>query len=281
MIKKFLILIIIVSLLSACATSLNPDKNALDNNDEDKKEAEVQLPVYDTSPANFTNEYKTILMENLEESEVLLYEKLAFTWIEFSVRNKTSFSAGKDIFSFAYLSKAEPKDIYNAYLAYIDNVAEEWQSEYSLDIKGTVKGLPISVSVELSGLIDLEGYPVRITISEDPEKFEEENRYFHEYPDLVELYKVDKDSSIHHKEDSYLESYLDGLKTYKFVFKTKANEDDFTSYYTENYSDKVNFEFKEDEYQLELSWSDSGFEHKILFQKSNNQVALYVVGPLP
>lgn len=290
MIKKIVLMTLLVLFISGCGMALDIEEKEEATGTSDttatstikNNEAEVQLPVEteDSSSHIFSNEYRTILMENVESSDILLHEKIAFTQIKFSVRDNTSLSAGKDIYSIAYLSSAEPEVIYDAYREYIDKVTDEFANEYSLDIEGTVKGLPISVSVELNQLIDIKGYPVRITISEDPAKFQDENRYFNEYPDLVEFYQLKKDA-LFHSESTYLESYLDGTKTYLTSFATSAGNDDFTKFYTDNYSQNINFAIEEDEYQKKITWSDSGFDHKILFQKSNNGASVYVETSLP
>lgn len=292
--KKFLVLVFLILLLSSCGsptseTSLEADQAKEQDKqevqpvkDQENKKEEAELSTQEESlSSNLPAEKdKTILMEEVESSHIFLYEKTAFLRIEFSVRDSTSLSSGKDIYSLSYLSSAEPRDIYEAYADYLDIVTEEWESDYSLDLKGEVKGLPISVSVEKSGLIDREGYPVRITISEEPEKFGDTNRYFDQYPNLVELYKF-KEDKLYYTEEAYIESYSDGIKSYVISFVTEAEDDDFTEFYTENYGQKTDFQMEEDEYQKQFSWTDSGFEHIITFSKANDGARLEVITPLP
>lgn len=285
-IKKILLLVSITLLITGCGVALDEDKdnnNDMNQSNDESREGEVQLPMEEEDSSNvFLNEYTTILMENVESSDILFHEKIAFTTIEFSVRDSLSYSAGKDIYNISYLSSAKPEDTYDAYMDYIDTVTEEFANEYNRNIEGTVNQLPISVSLVSDSSEDREGYPVLIRISEDPSKFQEENRYFNDYPDLVELYKIDlENNQIYHTERSYTEAYLDGIKTYRISFLTTASSEDFTTFYTENYGEKQDFKSEEDEYQKQFSWSDSGFEHKIVLQKSNNMVGLQVTTPLP
>lgn len=226
-----------------------------------------------TDSAQLSNNYNTKLLKDIEKSDILFYKKSEFLEISFSVRDSLSYTAGKDIYNISYLSNAEPNDIYNAHLKYIDNVIEKWTDDYSLNINGTVNNLPISVSIEKKQLANIKGYPVRITISEKPEKFENDNRYFFDYPNEVELYKSKK-SSIHHTSIDYTESYKDEDILYNINFLTTANIDDFSSYYNEKYKDYKGFKLKEDEYQKEFSWSDKTLDYKVQFQISNNMASL-------
>lgn len=285
MIKKILSAILVFLFISGCGIALDKDNNnGIDQSNGQNNEGEVQSPIDKKNQSTdiSLNKFQTTLMEDVESSDILLYEKTAFIQIEFSVRDSDAYSAGKNIYNISYLSSAEPKDIYAAYIDYIDIAEEEFASDYSLDIKGTVNELPISVSVELSGMIDIEGCPVRITIEDPsvPSENQEENRYFGEYPDLVELYKLKK-GKLYHSFRKYTESYLDEIKTYHIAFATTANEEDFTSYYTDNYALKSGFKSEVDEYQKHFLWTDSGFEHKIVLQKSNNMVSVYVKTSLP
>lgn len=150
-----------------------------------------------------------------------------------------------------------------------------------MDLEGLIDNLPISISIMQNESMEKDQYPVRITLSEDPKNFADDNRYFDGYPNLVELYKLSKEVGIHHTENSYTESYTENTKTYRIVFLTFANEEDFSKFYTESYENKNNFKSEEDEYQKFFSWSDGDYDHKVVFQKSNNLVAVEVQAPLP
>lgn len=117
MIKKTLTLGIALLLIAGCAMSL--DKEGQSSN-QDKELGEVQTPIdHDKAETDvFRNTYTTILMENLESTGILLHEKTTFTNIEFSVRNNLNYSAGKDIYSFSFLTSSKPEDTFEAYKAY-------------------------------------------------------------------------------------------------------------------------------------------------------------------
>ncbi len=271
---KALILVIVVSfLIVGCGIEL--DKNHSDTNQNN--EGEVQLPSDSEIPSGaFTNEYTTILIENVASSNILLFEKIAFTAIEFNVRDSISYSVGKDFYRIAFLSSADPEDTYDAYVDYLDEVTDQHANEYQRTIEGSVNGLPIAVDTVLAFSENLGGYPVSVRISENPSEFQDENPYYKEYPALVELYNIKNQPHYY-----YLERYVEEFKQYYITFLTASSTDDFVAFYTENYSQKTNFFFEEDEYQKRFSWTDSGYEHKVLLQISNNMVGIYVEATLP
>lgn len=290
--RKFLFVIFTSLLVSGCGTALNENgnkeeqvsvnKESNETSEDESYETEVQTPIDEDSESTgtFSNEYKTKLMEDVESSDILFHEKIAFLEIEFSVRDNIDHSAGKDIYNISYLTSAEPEETKAAYDDYLDTITDEWASEYSLDLEGFVNELPISVSIMQDPLMDMEGYPVRITISEKPENFQDENRYFNDYANSVELYKSE-DDILFYRAKSYAESYRDGIKTYHIDFATTADEDDFGTFYTENYNHKANFNSEENEYENDYSWSDSEFEHLVRFSKLNQGASVYVTAPLP
>lgn len=275
MIKKLMSFIFVLLLISGCGMAL--DNNDADPKDNENKEGEVQLPNDSENPSDaFSNEYKTILMENVDSSDILLFEKFAFTSLEFNVRDKLSYVVGKEYYRIGFLSNAEPEDIYDAYIAYLDEVSEEHANEYKRSIEGTIDNRPIAVDVVLSKNENRGGYVVTIRISEEASKFQDENPYFNEYPDLVDLYEVNNEPHYYYKE-----RYDENYKEYFITYSTSASVDDFVDYFNDNYSQKSNFELEEDEFQKRFSWIDSGFEHKVNFQISNNMVGVYVKTTLP
>ena len=272
-IKALLLVIVVSVLVVGCGTKLDQESSDTDQNNE----GEVQLPVEsETPPSGFTNEYKTILMENVAASDILFFEKIAFTAIEFNVRNSLSYAAGKDFYNISFISSADPEDVYDAYVDYYDEVTEEYANEYQRTLEGTVNELPIVVNSMFKFSEKQGGYPVLLRISEKPSEFQDENPYYNEYPELVELYKINNQPNYH-----YLERYDEGFKQYYITFLTAADTDDFVAFYTDNYSQKTNFLFEEDEYQKRFSWTDSGYEHKVLLQLSNSMVGIYVETKLP
>ncbi|SHF15742.1 hypothetical protein [Alkalibacter saccharofermentans] len=280
MFKRFkaLMLVIIVSfLIVGCGMGLDENNSDPNQNNNQNSEGEVQLPGdAENKYGAFTNEYKTILMENVASSDILFYEKIAFTSIEFNVRDSISYSVGKDFYRIEFLSSADPEDTHDAYVDYIDEVTDQFSNEYNRTIEGNVNGLPIAVDIVLTFNENRGGYPVSVRISENPAEFQEENPYYNEYPGLVELYNMNNQPHYY-----YMERYDEGFKEYYITFQSAGGTDDFAAFYTENYSQKTNFSFEEDDYQKRFSWTDSGFEHKVILQISNNMVGVYVKTTLP
>lgn len=261
------------------------NKNSLSNSSE-KEEGEVITPTeHETKEAQEypVNTYTTRLMEDVDNSNILLYEKTAFLSIEFAVRNSTSYSAGKDLYNITYISAAEEDDIYNKYIDYIDVIDEEFSNEHYRQIEGSVNELPIFLSVskdnEESGE-SKKGTVVRLRISEYPDKFEDTNRYFDGYPDIVEIYK-EIYAVPYHYELSYLESYVDNTKTYSISSATDAELSEFVAFYKDNYGDKDNYETEEDEYSIVMSWVDSELPVRVAKSKGNQTFGITIVGTLP
>lgn len=267
MMKKTLLSVFVVMLMFGCGTATDKDNGDSDQN----KEGEVRVP-----KDKFTNDYSTTLLEDVEASDIFFHEKIAFTSIEFSVRDSLSYSAGKDIYVIYYVSSAEPEDTVEAYIDYLDVVTDEFSNEYALDVEGTVNELPVYVQANLDYDKVLGGYIVYIRISEKPAKFQEDNRYFNEYPDLVDFYESTLEG-LFHREITYTESYTDNVKTYYITFLSTANEDDFTTFYTDNYSQKPDFEIEEDNNQRIFNWSDTGYEHIVRYTKSNDTHGVGVI----
>ena len=274
MIKFFLSVVIIFLMLTGCGIALDNENG--DHNDNNT-EGEVQLPPNrDDDEQAFTNDYQTILMENVSSSNILLHEKVAFLSIEFNVRDSTSYSVGKDFYSISFVSSSKPEDSIEMYVDYLDEVSDQFENEYNRTIEGYVNNRSVAVSIDLNFNDYFKGYLIRVRISEETSKFQDTNRYFDGYPDLVELYQVSNQPHYY-----YLERFDDDFKEYYITYSSGGSANGFVEFYTENYNQKANFTFKEDDYQKRFSWLDSGYEHSTVFQISNNMVGVYVKTTLP
>lgn len=256
MIKRILLMFLMLFIIVGCATKLE-DNKVVEQNDDKLVSDDI------------SSDYKTELLEKVKSKNLLFNEKISFIKIEFSVRANPLILAGKDIYNIDYLSKAEPEDTYKVYTEYMDSIEEDFSNEFNTILYGFLEDLPMSVAIENNPLNNLEGYPVRLKISENPEDFQEKNPYFSEYPDIVEVYKVNKDTN-QHTEETYIENYIEDVKTYYTSFSTSASEEEFYNFYLDNYGEKENFRIEEDEYQNRFYWTDSEYDVRVVFEKSIN-----------
>ena len=274
MIKRVLSVVLVFLMLTSCGIALDNDNG---DHDDNNNEGEVQLPPNrDDDQEAFKNEYQTILMENVSSSNILLHEKVAFLSIEFNVRDSIMYSAGKDFYSISFVSSSKPEDSIEVYVDYLDDVSDQFENEYNRTIEGYINNRAIVVTIDLTYNDNFLGYLIRLRISEEASKFQDNNRYFDGYPDLVELYQVSNQPHYY-----YLERYDDDFKEYYITYSSGGSANGFVEFYTENYNQKTNFTFNEDDYQKRFSWVDSGYEHSTVFQISNNMVSVNVKTKLP
>jgi|SRR5690554_5853786 len=242
-IKRLISLLALVFLIVACSKgTTTPPENEGNNDNPDESETIIQT------------------LEDYPIDLLPLFEVVRVNSNSYTVREDLGYIIGKDLYSIDFESEADLDEISEFYQEYVDEIiADSFYDDYTFS--GLIDGRQANFFIGENQSDNAVGNQVTISFGADPSDYSDENKYFEDYPNLIDAIEIG-----HTWYYEYTENYTYDYVRYVIGYFTEIEKEEALTYYRDKYKDEEGFsETASGEMSTMITFSKDGYNMTMYF----------------
>lgn len=247
-VKRLFSIIVLLFLIVSCSkNTTNPPTNGEPTND---------LPA---------NEYLIKTLDDFPIDILPLYEVIRVNSNRYTVREDLGYTIGKDLYSIDFESSADLDEISEFYQEHVDEIIQDsFYDDYTFS--GLIDGKQANFFISENQSDNAVGNQVTISFGVDPSEYSNENKYFNDYPNLIDAIGMGRTWYY-----EYTENYTYESIKYVIGYFTDIEKEEVLTYYRDKYGLEDNFsELTSGDMSTMLMWSKDGFNMTMYFTEYTN-----------
>lgn len=244
---RLIIFLLLIVLVASCTKgNANPPNNGNSNDPDD-------------------NEYIIKTLEGFPIDILPLYKVIRVNSNGYTVREDKNYTIGKDLYTIDFESEADLDEISEFYQDHVDEIIEDsFYDDYTFS--ALIDGKQANFFISKNESDRAVGNQVTISIGVDPSDYSDQNKYFDEYPDLIDAIEMG-----HTWYYAYTENYTDNSIRYVIGYFTDIKKEEALSYYRDKYGNEAGFdEMPSGDMSTMMIWNKNGYNMIMYFTEYTN-----------